>query len=257
MNVKHLELDFGKMFYYLSGTGKTIVFLHGWGQSSDAFKKIIPHFENDYAVLRIDLPGFGMSSDPLYPLSLDDYVEGVRKLFAELKLDNPIIIAHSFGGRIGIRYASKYPLSALILVSSAGIRKRSLFRFLKIYFYKVKKLIFKIISKAKYQKLIKNSGSRDFRLASPVMKWTLSKVIAEDLRRDLKNVNAKTYLFWGIHDQETPYEDAILMKKLLLDAKLIPFYESGHFCYLNEERKFIKTLKNILLEEDLWKHSRT
>lgn len=256
MNVKYLELDFGKMFYYLSGTGKTIVFLHGWGQNADAFAKIIPHFEKDYMVLRIDLPGFGMSCDPLYPLNLDDYVEAVRKLFTKLKLENPVFIGHSFGGRIGIRYASKYSVGGLILVSSAGIRSRSLIRWFKVYSYKFKKIIFRIFSKTKYQKLIQNSGSKDYRESTPVMKRTLSKVIAQDLKRDLKRVNAKTYLLWGIHDQETPYEDAILMKKLLPDAELIPFYESGHFCYMEEERRFIKTLKNILSEEDIWKQSR-
>jgi hypothetical protein len=47
------------------------------------------------------------------------------------------------------------------------------------------------------------------------------------------------------------------MASLLENSVLIPFYESGHFCYLEEEKKFIRELKKILSEEDLWKHSET
>jgi pimeloyl-ACP methyl ester carboxylesterase len=246
---KYLELKVGRLFYTFSGQGKTIVFLHGWGQNFSTFSRLIPHLENNFSILGIDLFGFGMSDEPLFPLSLDDYVESVKLLFQELKIENPILIGHSFGGRIAIRYAARNPLSGLILISSAGIRKRSLKRFLKVRAYKIKRLILRIISKEKYNDLVKKSGSADFLNASVVMKRTMSKVIGQHLQKDLKKIKLKTFLLWGIYDQETPYKDAELMAKLLSDSELIPFYKSTHFCYLEEEQRFIKIMKKILLED--------
>lgn len=254
---KYLETDYGKIYYYLKGEGKPLVFLHGWGQSSETFSKIISIFEDNFLILGIDLPGFGKSDEPKYPLTLEDYVQAVCQIIGKAKITDPVIIGHSFGGRIAIRLANKMPLAALILVSSAGIRKFDIKRLFKIYAYKIKKNFYRIFDDEKYQQLIKTSGSRDYRNASPVMKRTLSKIISQDLRKDLKKITARTYLLWGIHDQETPFQDAILMETLLQDAVLIPFYESGHFCYLDEERKFIKTIQKILFEDNLWKQSKT
>ncbi|MGB4695127.1 MAG: alpha/beta hydrolase [Bacilli bacterium] len=257
MNARNIETDYGKIFYYLTGTGKPLVFLHGWGQTSETFSGITPHFEKDFLVMRVDLPGFGRSSEPLRALRLADYVAGVQKIFQKENLKSPAVVAHSFGGRVAICLSEKHPLSALILVSSAGIRRKSIKLFIRIYAYKLKKFFYRIFSYAKYKRLTERSGSRDYRNASPVMKGTLSKIISEDLRRKLKKIKTKAYLLWGIHDRETPFRDGILMASLLENSVLIPFYESGHFCYLEEEKKFIRELKKILLEEDLWKHSET
>ncbi|MDD3999361.1 MAG: alpha/beta hydrolase, partial [Bacilli bacterium] len=240
----------GKMFYYLNGQGQAIIFLHGWGQNHQTFSKITTELEKDFLVVRLDFLGFGMSDEPGRPLSLDDYVEALGKLIKELNLDNPIIAGHSFGGRVAIRYTKNNPVDKLILISSAGIRKRDMKRFLKVRHYKLKKFFFKFFSQEKYQYLLKKSGSDDYQAASQVMKQTLSKVISEDLRKDLKMIKVKTFLLWGIYDQETPYTEAKIMEEILVDSKLIPFYKSGHFCYLEEEARFIKILKKILLEDD-------
>ncbi|HHZ11307.1 MAG TPA: alpha/beta hydrolase [Acholeplasmataceae bacterium] len=250
---KGIDADYGKIHYQMRGKGRPLLFLHGWGQSSETFSGIISRFEKNHLVISIDLPGFGKSPEPSRPLDLTDYVDGVVKVLAAERIKNPVVIGHSFGGRIALRLAERGKASALVLVSPAGIRRRSLKRFLKIRSYKLKKLILRIISKEKYRSLVEKSGSRDYRNASPVMKGTLSNVVSEDLRKVMKRIKTRTFLLWGIHDEETPFRDGRLMERLIQNSVMIPFYESGHFCYIEEEIKFIKTLERILSEDDLWK----
>ncbi|NLD26324.1 MAG: alpha/beta hydrolase [Acholeplasmataceae bacterium] len=242
-------MKFGKVAYYLSGRGKTLVFLHGWGQNFLSFNKITEELKNDYQILGIDLPGFGMSDEPEYPLGLNDYVDTVEKILEHLSLKEPIIIAHSFGGRVAIRYSITRPTKVLILVSSAGIKRRSISLGLKIFCYKVLKRIYRIIARKKYFHLINHSGSDDYVQATPIMKQTMSHIISVDLRKDLRKIKIPTHLLWGVYDEATPYRDALLMHKLISHSQLHPFYRSGHFCYLTEGRKFINTLKRILSED--------
>ena len=71
----------------------------------------------------IDLPGFGESKEPDDIWDLSDYVENLHKLLKELDINNPSLIGHSFGGRIAIKYASKYKVNKLILFGSPCIRE--------------------------------------------------------------------------------------------------------------------------------------
>lgn len=243
-----LEFEFGKVTYYLFGRGPTLVFLHGWGQDHRSFEKSIFALRKDYQILNLDLPGFGVNNEILRPLDLNDYVFMLKEIIEESNLSDVIIIGHSFGGRIAIKYASIYHTKALILVSSAGIRRKNLSLTLKILRYKVLKRFYRLFSKSRYQQLLLNSGSRDYLNASFLMKQTMSKIIRIDLRKDLKKVKSPTYLLWGIYNQETPYKDTLLMQKYLSSSFLIPFYNSGHFCFLDEENKFTKVLNRIISE---------
>ena len=135
-----------------------------------------------------------------------------------------------------------YPVSALILVSSAGIKHKSLKTKWKIYKYKLKKYYFKLFNKQKLQALFASSGSEDYKKASPIMKQTMSNIIDIDLRKDIKKLNVKVLLLWGFHDTTTPLADAVYINRHIRDSRLVIFYHSGHFPYLDEPEKFVKVI---------------
>lgn len=248
MKESYLKFSIGSMAYYTLGSGRPIVILHGWGQDFNSFLNVVNKLASEYKIIGLDFFGFGKSKEVNVPLTLDDYLFHFTKLMNHLNIKNPIIIAHSFGGRIALLYSLKNDVDKLILVSSAGIRRRSFQYYYKVYKYKITKLFYKLFNKTKYNHLRKTSGSLDYQNASDVMKKTLSNVVKKDFCGQLKNINCKTYLLWGINDQVTKYTDGILMNKKIKNSKLIPFYESEHFCYIDEEAKFIKTIKQIIKE---------
>lgn len=245
--------NYGKIYYDIIGQGDYLVFLHGWGQDHTTFNHLYDELKKQYRILVIDLLGFGKSDEPSVALSLDRYAQTIYELFRFLDINDPIVIGHSLGGRIAIKYCVKYQkVKGLILVSSAGIKPRRTFKYyLKIYHYKIKKNFFKFFKFTKrLQKLQQASGSNDFRQASPIMKRTLSLVVNEDLKKILKRIDVPTLLLWGINDEVTPYSDALMFEKSIKNSSLITFYNSAHFPYLTEARKFLKVIKKYLASED-------
>ena len=235
--------------YDISGSGKSIILLHGWGTNKETFIPLKEELINSYEVHLIDLIGFGKSDEPFKPFNLNDYINFLNDYITKNNIVNPIILGHSFGGRIAIKYASKHQnIDKLILVDSAGIKKRlTLTKWVSVRKYKLLKKYYKLFKKEKkYQKLISSSGSYDFKIASPVMKATLSNIIKEDLKNVLKTIKCETLIIWGKDDQETPYKDALKIKKLIKNSGLVTLDNTGHFPYLENKRYFNNIIKEYL-----------
>ena len=133
--------------YEIEGKGRPIICLHGWGTNNTSFDKQIEYFKDNYCFYKIDLPGFGFSDEPKTVYNLDNYVEVIEKLTKIEKIENPLIICHSFGNRVAVKYCLKNPVKSLIIIGGAGIKRFNLINKIKVLKYKIKK---------KYYKLTKN-----------------------------------------------------------------------------------------------------
>ncbi|QVK17801.1 alpha/beta hydrolase [Mycoplasmatota bacterium] len=237
----------------ISGQGDmNILLLHGWGQSTKAFTEISQHLATSFTVYNIDLPGFGLSEKPPYPYNTKDYADIIKGIVDYYQLDNLIIIGHSFGGRIAIKYTTMYNhVEKLVLIDSAGIvHKKKLNYYLKVYTYKLLKKCFSIPFLKKYkQKLLGRFGSSDYKNADNFMKQILVKVVNEDLRHEMNKIICPTLLIWGTEDNETPIEDAYIMKKMLGDAGIVKIENAGHFSYLENRYLFLSVLDVFLKEK--------
>ena len=151
------------------------------------------------------------------------YITVILAIFGlELKIKNPHVIAHSFGGRVAIYLASKYNelFNKIVLVDAAGVKPRkSLKKMLKIFMFKCGKKYLKIISSEdKYEERLKNYrkkfASSDYNeIKSDIMRQTFSKVVNLDLTKNLKQITRPVLLIWGKDDKDTPLYMAKIMKK--------------------------------------------
>ncbi len=124
MQKTYKDLDINYVFY--DNKSKTnLVYLHGWGQNIEMMEPIAKPFSKKYNVLILDLPGFGLSPEPKEAWTLYDYAEMVNFFVKELKMNNPILIGHSFGGKISLCYALKYKTNKLVLLASPYEKKIS------------------------------------------------------------------------------------------------------------------------------------
>ncbi len=223
--------------YTDKGEGEVIVLLHGWGCSKEIFDELIERYSTKYRVIAIDLPGFGESEEPKEYEGTSFYVSILKQLLKELEITNPIIIGHSFGGKIGMLYASNNAVNKLILIDSAGIKSfKGLIYYIKVYSYKVlKKLGVKL-----------KLGSSDYKNASDKMKGILSKVVNENILNDIKNINTETLLIWGENDTTTPIEDAYKISKLITDSAIVKIPKSYHYPFIENKNYF-----NIVLDKYL------
>ena len=109
--------------YYDNNSKISLVFLHGWGQNIQMMIPLAKPFIKKYNCMIIDLPGFGDSEEPQEVYTIYDYAEMVNKLLTSKKIKNPIIIGHSFGGKIALVYATKYKTNKIVLLASPYKKK--------------------------------------------------------------------------------------------------------------------------------------
>ncbi len=236
------------VYFDKQGKGDPIILLHGWGVDSSIFNDLVNILKEKYLVYSIDLPGFGKSEEPSDYYTLDDYVELLHLFIIDKNIESPIILGHSFGGRIGIKYASLYHANKLILVDSAGLKPKNYLQIkCKICIYKLKKKWYKLTKNViKYNDLLINSGSSDYKNASQVMKKTMTYVTKEYLDQHLKNIICDTLIIWGKKDDVTPYYNAIKLKKKIKNAGLVTLEGVGHFPFVESKKTFNKIIKSYL-----------
>jgi len=234
--------------YLLEGTGEPLVILHGWGCNKEMFQFLIDYYKHKYRVYAFDLPGFGESTEPTVTYNTQMYVEVMIQAFGYLGITKPVVVGHSFGGRILIKMATQVEFSKMILMGSAGVvNKRPLNYYVKVYSYKFMKRLYQLPGIKKLypeavEKLRKNAGSSDYNKATERMKHILSTVVNEDLRDIFELVTVSTLLIWGDKDTATPLSDAKLMEKQFNDAGLVIFEGASHYAFLEQKNRFLKVL---------------
>ena len=231
--------------YIQYGSGKDIVLLHGWGQNIEMMEPLAKNFP-EYRITILDFPGFGKREEPLSPLTIYDYIEILREFLSLLKIENPILIGHSFGGRVSIGYSSKYEIEKLVLFGSPCIRNHKTSK-KEVLLKKIKQMP----GMKKIGEFAKNYiGSDDYKKATPIMRETLVNVVNEDLSECAKKITCPTLLIWGTCDEAAPIEDAKELEKILKDGALIELEGYTHYAYLealpqvsNILREFFKEVK--------------
>ncbi len=230
-----------KISYKTKGEGQPIVFLHGWGQNKESFDKSYDKFSQNFNVWALDLPGFGASGEPKDSYTIYDYNIILVEFIAVFKLQNPTLICHSFGGRIGIIYAANNSnLNRLIITGGAGIKpKKKMGDRFRVGHYKFMKFLCSTPFYYQHRDdLLATSGSSDYKKASPIMKQVLIKTVNEDLSYLLEEIEVPTLLYWGEDDDATPVQDAVLMERFIGNSKLIAVKGMGHFAYLENHEDF-------------------
>lgn len=244
--------------YEVIGEGTTpVVLLHGWLATLETMRPIANGLSKNFKVYLVDVVGFGKSDLPDKPLNTDDFGQFLKDLLDALKIEKPILLGHSNGGRIIINAVGRKLVNPrkVILVDSAGIiPKRSLGYYLNVYIHKAGKFVLNLLPDTKAIKKFKdkvysNVGSEDYRASAEVLKETMKIILNEDLSKLLPNIDVPTLLFWGTLDTATPIEDGRKMEKLIPDAGLIEYPGSTHFSYLENINNF-NTVLNEFLKND-------
>ncbi len=236
INVKDVDVN-----YIQYGEGKDILLLHGWGQNIEMMKFLGDNFSNRFRITILDLPGFGNSSEPKNPWTMLDFSNMLEEFVIKVGIKKPIVIGHSFGGRLAIRYCANHPIEKLVLFGSPCIRIEEPLPLSVKILKSIKKLPF-MNEFGEYMK--KYIGSRDYKAASPVMRQTLVNVVNEDLSSYAKKIEEPTLLIWGENDTEAPVNEAKELEKIMIDAALI-ILPGGHYAYLDNLGQVVNILNNF------------
>ena len=216
--------------YTIEGKGtQAVILMHGWGCNHTTLASIEQLLTEYFTVYNVDFPGFGDSSEPTTVWGVEQYTTLIEHLVQAEKITAPILMGHSFGGRVGIVYASRNDVTKLVLIDAAGVKPaRSL----------------DIINR--YRKRV---GSSDYNNASPMMRSIMSRVVNEDLCHLMPKIKCPTLLIWGENDTATPVADARKMERLIPEAGLAVFKSAGHYSFLDNPYQFAAVIRSFLNDE--------
>lgn len=249
---KEIELEGLRVRMEVTGEGRPLILMHGWGCDHTTVRSIAATAAQTHTVYNIDFPGFGGSQEPAEVWGVELYTRLIEDLVKKEGLERPVLIGHSFGGRVSILYASRNEVDKVVLVDAAGIKpKRLLKYYLKVYSFKAGKRFWELLlGKEKAQERVDRMrakrGSSDYAGASPMMRRILSKVVNEDLTDRLPLISAPTLLIWGENDTATPLADAKKMSRLIPGSGLVSFPGCGHYSFLDNPIQFRAVLSSFL-----------
>jgi pimeloyl-[acyl-carrier protein] methyl ester esterase len=230
------------------GSGKQLVFLHGWGVNSGVWQPLIDIIKDEFCITTIDLPGYGINHQRLpVPYNL----QNIAKTVAEHLPANCILIGWSLGGLVAQQIANTYPekLKQLVLICSSpkfsksiewpGIEPKILERFIAIQ-------AMGSVSVRQDSKTIKQAVQR-YPPPSPVaLAAGLDMLQSVDLREQLKTLSIPCQMFLGRLDTLVPDTVAPLVQLLNSKITIEVILDVSHAPFISNTESFAKRLVKAL-----------
>lgn len=248
---KQIVIDGLLSSYIDEGQGATVLLLHGWGGDAGIFKNVLQQLSKTYRVLAVDFPGFGQSDEPGSIWGVEDYAEWTAQLMRRMRVEEPVVIGHSFGGRVALVLSARIKIRKLMLTGSAGLTTPP--RMGKKVEYRIAGALSACLenSSPRFFRWVRNvyircRGSRDYITSTSRMREILKKVIVQDLRDVALKVEVPTILIWGKDDKETPLSAGEEFARLIPNSKLEILADCGHYAFIDRKDEFLRIAKAFM-----------
>ncbi|WP_320054478.1 alpha/beta hydrolase [uncultured Acetobacteroides sp.] len=108
------------LFYVDEGRGTAIVLLHGYLESSLVWDDFAANLKRTNRVVRLDLPGHGLSGEHGDIHTMEFLSDAVRHVLSLTNVSKCTLVGHSMGGYVALAFAKKYPelLNGFVLFHS-------------------------------------------------------------------------------------------------------------------------------------------
>jgi pimeloyl-ACP methyl ester carboxylesterase len=238
--------------YHISGKGKLVLLLHGWGDSSKGVAGLGRDLAQDFKILVPDLPGFGASQAPREAWDLDNYADFLESLLDKLSLDQPYaVVGHSNGGALAVRAVSLNRLKPkkLVLLAASGVRTNN----------NLKRWILKIIAKTgnaatiwmpeRYRQDLRISlygAAGSDMLAVPELQETFKKTVRQDVQADAVTIDVPTLLIYARDDKAVPLADGRQYHDLIKGSRLEIIENAGHFVHQDQAGPVTNLIESFL-----------
>ena len=249
----------GKQIRYRDyGDGDSIkpnlILMHGFGNTLNTWRHIVPELQKHYRVIAMDLIGFGLSSKPVsYDYSNENQARTIGLFARGLNLDSFIIGGHSLGGAIAVHVALHNETTTGMILFNPGIITTGvpeITRYLNLIFP------FARVSAKQFTK-------RDFREAFLKRSFIHPSIVTDEVVDEImlgvrsegymdgttsmmKKFNAPhefellpfievpTLIIFGVQDRNKSLDEAKALSDNIRDSKLVLVQEVGH--YVHEEQ---------------------
>ncbi|MBB6610967.1 alpha/beta hydrolase [Pontibacter sp. Tf4] len=247
---RYLTIDGANLHYRDEGRGTPIILLHGTAASLNTWDGWSTELSKNYRVLRLDLPGFGLTGrNQTDTYSIAYYADLLLHFMDSLNIDKAHIAGSSLGGQIAFDFAADHPerVQKLILISPTGVTnandKSISMPFLMAQTPVLKHSLKYITPRFIVEKSLKEVYGDDSKLTDQTIDLSHAMLLREGNREafiarmntvdvdnlhKLAHVQAPTFILWGEADAWVPATDAAHFQKTIKGAQLKLYPGAGH-----------------------------
>lgn len=250
--------------------GKVLVLVHGFADSLFTFDYMIPELENEFRLVRMDFPAFGLTGKvPSNNYGPEAFVKVIHEVTNNLGIQKFSIIGNSLGGSAAWRYALNYPeqLEGLILIAAAGIKNEEdkerklapkavnspltgwLFRYVmpKFMIGNILKNVFVdeslITSKNvdRFHDFLILEGSRE-----AIISMSTSGGYKNNSKVEIRNITTPTLIIHGANDNIIPVRTHEYFLSEIVNSKALIYDGVGHIPMLEAPIRTSKDIKEFM-----------
>lgn len=224
-----------------------VILLHGFGASLHTWEPWAEALDDDLRVIRLDLPGAGLSPpDPTGDYTDARVIALLLALMDQLDLERASLVGNSVGGRVAWTFAAEHPdrVERLVLISPDGFASpgfeygkapevpwvmglmrhalpRSLLRDnIAVGYADPAALTDPTLTR--YHDLMRAPGARQ------AMLDRMEQTVLRDPLPLLRRIPVPVLLVWGEQDAMIPFSNARDYQEGLNDVRLVSFPDLGH-----------------------------
>jgi pimeloyl-ACP methyl ester carboxylesterase len=241
-----------------------LLLLHGFGSSLhtwDDWARALP----EYRVIRLDLPGFGLTGpDPTGDYSDKRSVQVLASLLDTLNVGRATVVGHSLGGRVAWQFAASHPerTAKLVLVSPDGFaspgfeygKAPAVPAVLNLMRYVLPKFMLKMNLEPGYANPAAMTDALlqryyDLMLAPGVRGAILDRLgqtVLQDPVPTLSRIAAPVLLLWGEQDAMIPFTNSADYQRVLPDSAVVSLPGVGHLVQEEAPDRSVQALRAFL-----------
>jgi len=262
-----IDVDGLKVYYKETGPqgAPALLLLHGFGSSLQAWDDWSLTLEQKYRVIRLDLPGFGLTgASPANDYSEEKDLAILTHFADKLGLEKFSVVGHSMGGKMAWSLAASQPerVQALVLMAPDGFPETkdigtkpyevpAIMGIIKYVLpkYLVRKSIEPAFSDAdalndalvnRYFDMLRAPGVR-----GAILERSNQTIYTDPVPR-LKAIKAPTLLIWGEQDQMIPSTNAQSYANVLSNSTTVLIPKLGHLLQEEQPEKGLTAVMQFL-----------
>lgn len=241
--------DGTKIYTISGGEGPLVILAHGLGGTLDSWKVVYDSLINrGYRVVAFDQRGHGKSTTGKRGINSDAMAEDYKHILAYLKAEKAVLVGHSMGGFLAIKYmishpesASKHLKSSLLLSTFAGDVSRDnpqnniqipLIRSGAIKTIMNRNALSTLFQSAlvaePYGGLIQTAIAQSKRQDIMTLIPIISAFVVENHYPELSKINIPCIVAVGDKDQTTPAFHSELLAKGIRESKFVKIPNTAH-----------------------------
>ncbi len=270
-HLRTMTVGGAELNYVDVGDGPSVLlFVHGLSGSWQNWLEQIPHFARSHRVLALDLPGFGASPMPSWPLSIEAYGSLLFDFCQAAEVNRCTVVGNSMGGFVAAEAVSREQelFERMVLVSAAGVSHAEMRKGPAAVIGRMaaatapiglklqqRALLRPGLRRVAFQQVVQHPLSLRRELlweqfvhgaAKPGFLPALTTLVGYDLLDRLDDVELTTLIIWGREDRIVPSEDAAGYSRRLRNSRTIIYGDTGHLPQLERPVRFNRDLEGFL-----------